>query len=198
MEDDHIPDRLYDRLFRPWALPASVWPLCKEDWQRVYAVCAHPWAGDVLDVGSGDGTLAALVCSRNPLVGRMTCVEPDGAQRARGLLRWAGWPITWLAELPEAVASPFDGLLCCEVLEHVSRATGIDLLTRAVRLCRPGARVCVTTPDSTGSRAVFPGHRVITGDVHEMLTAAGVNIGERHQIPLVGAPIWQMEVGFVA
>jgi 2-polyprenyl-3-methyl-5-hydroxy-6-metoxy-1,4-benzoquinol methylase len=55
-------------------------------------------------------------------------------------------------------APPFDGLLCAEILEHLTPGDGLDLLTRAAKLCKPGAMLCVTVPIEGGTRAVYPGH----------------------------------------
>jgi SAM-dependent methyltransferase len=159
MADNYVPDRLYDRLFRPWKLPIEDRALCVEDWWRVAYVCAVPHAGSMVDIGSGDGTLAAMVCSRRPDVTHMLCVEPDDRQAALIGERWKGWPIWQVVahtlEIPDA---RHDGVLLCEVLEYCTLADGVALLAEAARIVRPGGRLTVTVPDPQGSRAIYPGH----------------------------------------
>jgi 2-polyprenyl-3-methyl-5-hydroxy-6-metoxy-1,4-benzoquinol methylase len=160
-EPDYLPDHLYARLFQPWTLPESEWPLCKEDWARVDAITALPWRGHILDMGAGDCTLAAMVCSRNPLVKYIRCVEPDQAQlkRAFDLWCWNGiYPQFNLCDDIGSGKAVYDGALCCEVLEHLTPETGLALLKQIRAACKPGAMVCVTVPDEHGSRATYPGH----------------------------------------
>jgi 2-polyprenyl-3-methyl-5-hydroxy-6-metoxy-1,4-benzoquinol methylase len=155
---DYIPDHLYARLFQPWTLPAAEWPLAQEDWTRVRRIVDLPWKGQVLDVGSGDGTLGAMVCSHNPAVTALHAYEPDAAQVARARERWAGWPITAIEALDTQADASYDGALCCEVLEHLHEAEGIALLKTIRRLLKPGALFCATVPLNIGPRALYPGH----------------------------------------
>lgn len=156
---DYVHDRLYARLFQPWTLPESEWPLCKEDWARVDAICDLPWQGRLLDFGSGDGTLAAMVCSRNPRVEFVACVEQDIDQRIVIQGRWTQnrWPMMGYLTTPKPEAQ-FDGALCCEVLEHLTPQDTYTVLCNIKRVLKPGAMLCVTVPTSHGSRAAYPGH----------------------------------------
>jgi cyclopropane fatty-acyl-phospholipid synthase-like methyltransferase len=158
MASDYVPDHLFARLFQPWTLPESEWTLCKEDWARVDAICALPWKGRVLDVGSGDGTLAAMVCSRNPLVENIDCLEPDRKQWDKLDDNWGTWPLTILEDFDPFQEYLYDSALCCEVLEHLTPEAGLALLKQIKTACKPGAMVCVTVPCCDGSRAHYPGH----------------------------------------
>jgi 2-polyprenyl-3-methyl-5-hydroxy-6-metoxy-1,4-benzoquinol methylase len=156
---DYAPDHLYERLFQPWTLPESEWPLCKEDWARVDAVTRLPWKGHLLDFGAGDGTLAAMVCSRNPLVRRIHCYEADEERIGRAQSLWDNeteWPLDF--DLPPITVGHFDGALCCEVLEHLKKKDARDVLSEIHSAMKPGAMLCVTVPKAGGSREKYPGH----------------------------------------
>jgi phospholipid N-methyltransferase len=192
---EYVRDNLYARLFVPWTLPESEWPLCQQDWERVTAITALPWAGSILDVGSGDGTLAAMVCSRNPRVSRMTCIEPDRDQVERIEEYWKDhwWPMIVGGTFDHAErGKPYDGATCCEVLEHLPAEEGAALLSRLHGLLKPGAMCCVTVPYYKGSRADYPGHlrKYKKGQLTDELRAAGF----RHVfIEDIGfPPIWIM------
>ena len=162
MSAEYVPDRLYARLMQPWTLPESEWPECKEDWSRVDAVCALPWRGTIIDFGSGDGTLAAMVCSRNPSVVRVWGVEQDDEQSKLAASLWTrpGWPVFCgcIATPSDSPQSSYDGALCCEVLEHLTPEEGRKVLCDLKRVMRPGAMLCVTVPKPDGTRWVYPGH----------------------------------------
>ena len=188
-------DHLYERLFQPWALPEAEWPLAREDWQRVEAVCALPWQGRVLDIGSGDGTLGALVASRNPLVTQLWGVEPDPDQVAQADRLWHGWPASWGSSWPPDVMPRFDGALVAEVLEHLTPEDGLSLLRRVKAACRPGALVVVTVPNVGGSRADYPGHLrwFSSVDLDQLLQEAGFPLAAHSTIAATN-PIWLMAV----
>lgn len=198
MSGDYVPDRLYARLYQPWTLPESEWPLAKEDWDRVMAITALPWHGRVLDVGSGDGTLSALLCSRNPKVSDVACFEPDIAQGNRMLEFW-GWRWKKLGrydEFPHDYPGPFDCALCAEVLEHLTPEDGAALLKQIRGVMQPGGMLVVTTPIPGGSRAVYPGHINVMGypRLRSMLHAAGFDARESEYIPARGDAIWLLVV----
>ena len=153
---NYVRDHLYERLFQPWKLTADEWPLCKEDWKRVDAIAALPWKGDVLDFGAGDGTLAALVQSRNVDINHMCCVEQDTVQHSVAEKRWADWFLDYRLSIHDDQL--FDGALCCEVLEHLTPDEGHAILSKIRDSMKPGAMLCVTVPYEGGSRAEYPGH----------------------------------------
>lgn len=152
---EYVPDRLYERLFQPWRFRAPDWPLCQEDWTRVDTITRFPWCGSLVDFGSGDGTLAAMVCSRNPLVYRVELVEQDASQTMKALHRWKEWP---LYEAHNWTTLDYDGALCCEVLEHLTPEEGERVLLDIKRALKPGAMICATVPCAGGSRDMYPGH----------------------------------------
>lgn len=160
---EYVPDRLYERLFQPWTLPESEWPLCQEDWARVDAITSLNWAGHLVDFGAGDGTLAAMVCSRNPLVKSVFAIEQDPSQVLKGSGKWSvpppplEWPIYWANSFPIDDVE-FDGALCCEVLEHLTHEDGVKTLIRLRMSMVKDALLCVTVPDMRGTRAEYPGH----------------------------------------
>ena len=188
-DSDYVADRLYQRLFQPFSLPSSDHRLCREDWTRVDAICALPWRGRVLDIGAGDGTLGALVCSRNQAVTDMVAVEPDRDQNNKARRLWSAWPITRGATWPDG---KFDGALCCEVLEHLTPDEAVSTLNRIHERLVPGALCCVTVPHPSGSRADFPGHVNLmnTEALTQALDDAGFDVGT---VTTIGHPaIWIM------
>jgi 2-polyprenyl-3-methyl-5-hydroxy-6-metoxy-1,4-benzoquinol methylase len=190
---EYVPDKLYQRLFQPATLPAPDWALAREDWARVDAISWLPWKGSLLDFGSGDGTLAAMVCSRNPLVYRVELVEQDAAQTAKALLRWKDWP---LHETHNWTTLEYDGALCCEVLEHLTPDAGHQVLCDIKRVLKPGAMLCVTVPNVAGPRATYPGH-IREFDISQFartVADAGFTIEDGDAIGGKIIPVWFMAV----
>ena len=157
MSPEYVPDRLYARLFQPWKLPEAEWPLCRDDWRRVNAITSLPWRGTILDFGSGDGTLGAMVCSHNPKVKCVRGVEQDLKQIQRARMLWNGWRVDYDTALNPKMNS-YDGVLCCEVLEHLTPEAGDKVLGDLKRAMKKDAMICVTVPHPTGPRAEYPGH----------------------------------------
>lgn len=188
---EYVPDRLYERLFQPWTLPESEWPLCREDWARVDAITRLPWWGTLLDFGAGDGTLAAMVCSRNRAVDRVYCVEQDEAQLDKQVVLWGEWPLRQKRPSYLASCEPHDGALCCEVLEHMTQEEGHQVLCDIKRVLKPGAILCVTVPEYRGSRAEYPGHirKFSIGELSDDLLRAGFKTMDEERIT---GDIWLM------
>jgi 2-polyprenyl-3-methyl-5-hydroxy-6-metoxy-1,4-benzoquinol methylase len=188
---EYVPDHLYERLFTPWVLPESEWPLCKEDWARVDAVTALPWTGWVLDFGSGDGTLAAMVRARNPLVSGVQLVEKDDEQRVLAYNRWLDW-VCNKTEPPHE----YDGALCCEVLEHMTPEEGHQVLCNIKRVLKPGGMLCVTVPNQAGPRATYPGHirEFTVAELARTITDAGFTVKDGDAIGGKIIPVWFMAV----
>lgn len=101
-------------------------------------------AGDALDLGCGDGRLAAaLRCER------LTLADVSAVALARARERHPGSDVVELepdGPLPLG-DNVFDLVLCAETLEHV-RDTQL-LLSEARRVLRPGGKLAVTTPART-------------------------------------------------
>lgn len=188
---DYVPDHLYERLFQPWKLSAVELPLCKEDWQRVDAITALPWAGMLMDFGAGDGALAAMVMSRNPAVKTVWAVERDKSQWRRIYKRWEDWRIY----VTDAIyGRAYDGVLCCEVLEHLSAEDGHDALCRIREAMKPGGMLCVTVPHAAGPRATYPGHvrQFTASELKHTLNAAGFVVDDGDTIGGKDVPVWLM------
>lgn len=203
MADNYVPDKLWARLFQPWTLPESEWTLAREDWTRVDVIAGLPWHGALLDFGAGDGTLAAMVCSRNPAVSRVFCVEQDARQREK-IQAWAehAWPMTSAGAMPPpCFDGKFDGALVCEVLEHLTPEAGLDVLRQIRAVLSPGAMLCVTVPYPGGSRQDFPGHirKLYGDDLKRDLDAAGFKLSMMRFIDDDHLrPIWLMAVAHAA
>ena len=185
-----VPDRLFSRLFQPWTLPESEWPLCKEDWSRVDAICDLPWTGRVLDFGSGDGTLAAMVCARNPLVMFVDGIDTYPNYRAR--TQWAKSRMLGRWSRIPALRAHYDCALCCEVLEHLTPEEGHAALVAIKAVLKPKGFLCVTVPYRGGSRAIYPGHIRTFSKTSLMndVRAAGFRGVSEYTIAPYAYPIW--------
>lgn len=195
---ESVPDRLYERLFTPRALPQEDWPLCREDWARVEFVSGLAWRGQILDVGSGDGTLGAMVAARNPLVRYVRGVETHLGSIKKAQHLWADQTMTASADWPDGPL--FHGALCCEVLEHLSVADGDALLKRIKSQMLPGAMVLVTVPHEYGSRASYTGH-VTRYDAVSLwchMKEAGLPIKHSGEIasPVTGHAVWLYAIAY--
>ena len=193
---EYVPDHLYERLFQPWTLPESEWPLCKEDWARVDAITALPWGYSVFDVGGGDGTLAALLTSRCP-GSHVWCYDPDESQIQKARERWIDWPITFTHQpIPDCFEGKFSGALCCEVLEHMTPEEGHKVLCDIKRVLKAGAMLCVTVPNQAGPRAAYPGHvrEFTVAELARTVADAGFTITDGDAIGGKIIPVWFMAV----
>jgi ubiquinone/menaquinone biosynthesis C-methylase UbiE len=98
-------------------------------------------AGHALDLGGGDGRLAALLDAHEVTLADVSSVALDRARRrlpeARVVKHEAG------ASLPLDDSS-FDLVLCANVLAHVHDLQ--LLLSEARRVLRPGGRLAIVTP----------------------------------------------------
>lgn len=192
---EYVPDKMYYRLFCPWFLPESERHLGKEDWARVDAICDLPWKGELLDFGAGDGTLGAMVCSRNPDVTHIDQVESDPWQLAEAARLWAEWPLTGHVLIPDGKL--YDGALCCEVLEHLTPEDGHKVLCDIKARLKPGALLCVTVPAEGRSREKYPGHIRSFGAwtlINAVKDAGFTLTGESRVVPEIPDTIWLMAV----
>lgn len=96
----------------------------------------------VLDVGCGDGILAAELVEAG--VSRVVALDSDAAVLARAQARHHGLPIEWMHgdifNLPAPVEVLFDAVFSVATLHHFDAAAG---LTRFAELTRPGGVVGV-------------------------------------------------------
>lgn len=100
-----------------------------------------PPGGRLLDFGAGSGTITRLVAAAIPGgAGRITCIEPDPALRAR--LAESGFAIA--ASMEESGQGSFDFAYTLNVLEHIENdGAAIRQLRDALR---PGARLFIYVP----------------------------------------------------
>src|SRR5262252_3848903 len=106
-----------------------------------------PRAGQVLDVGCGDGAFLDVAAAAGV---RAVGVERDAAaaaaSRARGHEVLAGDAFAVLAELCAAGAR-FDGAVLAHVIEHFDGDAAVQLLQAIAAVLTPGAPLLVATPD---------------------------------------------------
>lgn len=132
-------------------------------------------AGDpVLDVGAGDGWLAAAL--RQELGAVITCWDVHFTEE--DLHRLASLGLQATRELPPG---PFQHALLCDVLEHVEDDAGF--LARVVERVRPGGRVVVTVPAwpalfSTHDQALHHHRRYTPAGLRALLQGAGLVVDE--------------------
>jgi SAM-dependent methyltransferase len=144
-------DHLYDRLFRPDAVPEPFRHLCDDDKARVHKIASFRWMGTVLDAGCGDGTLLAQTWAKSSRMTDGLGIEIDPTSLAEAKSFWPKAPIQWvqhdLSKPWPIGAESCQGALCCEVLEHVDAKTGTFILQNIRRVLRPKSLVCVTVPN---------------------------------------------------
>jgi ArsR family transcriptional regulator len=121
--------------------PGRTW----EATARAFLGLVH--AGDVLDAGSGDGTIAQLLAPRARSV---TCLDSSEKMLTAARVRLAGAPNVRLARgdlqaIPAAAAS-FDHVLLFNVLTHVG--TPARALAEVTRVLRPGGELTLVTLDT--------------------------------------------------
>ncbi len=136
--------------------------------------------GDVLDIGSGDGTIAQLVASRARTI---TCLDRSEKMIAAARDRLAPhahakFAVADAEELPFAKES-FDEVLLFNVLTHAASPTKV--LAESARVVRPGGALVVVTLDHHDSEEITrPYHHLNTGFspamLKKLLTKAGLGV----------------------
>jgi len=134
------PDAVAGQMERHYS-PGRTW----EATARAFLGLVH--AGDVLDAGSGDGTIAQLLAPRARSV---TCLDSSEKMLTAARVRLAGAPNVRLARgdlqaIPAAAAS-FDHVLLFNVLTHVG--TPARALAEVTRVLRPGGELTLVTLDT--------------------------------------------------
>lgn len=116
-------------------------------------------AGEILDLGCGDGALAGVLSRelRRPIVGADTserglalAEEMFAKKGLRGEFRLIGGYDTGLA------SDRFSVVVCSEVIEHVDKPRA--MLDEVYRLLAPGGRLVITTPIRFSELPVDPMH----------------------------------------
>lgn len=141
--------------------------------------------GDVLDVGSGDGTAASVVA---PYCRTLTCVDTDARAIAAARDRLGRYPHA-RAEQADVhalpfVADAFDDVLMLHTLTFAERPE--DALAECARVLRPGGRIVVLCLDrhEPGALTAQYGLRHPGFDpeqVRELLSAANLSV-ERAEV----------------
>lgn len=135
--------------------------------------------GDLLDAGSGDGTIAQLLAPRARSV---TCLDRSEKMLAAARARLAGLPVRFvrgdLHAMPAADAS-FDQVLLFNVLTHAAAPPRV--LAEAVRVLRPGGTLALVTLDAHphGDLTAAYGHvhpGFPAAGLRRMLTRAGLSV----------------------
>lgn len=156
--------------------------LCRSaPWQAVAGRFVLPWAlrgatlkGDILEVGGGDGTMAAALLESSPEARvTLTDFDPVMIERAGARLHRFGARAEIahadVTALPFADAS-FDAALSFIMLHHVGRWE--DALPELVRVLRPGGRLFVY--DLLDS--------AVTRLVHAITKSGGVRLIRRKEL----------------
>lgn len=94
----------------------------------------------LLEVGCGSGTLGKIVMDRNDISYRGFDISPAGIEKAK-TLNTRGTFFVGSAVDPAVYDCEYDGILSCEVLEHVKDDRG------AISFWRKGTRVVCSVPN---------------------------------------------------
>lgn len=135
-------------------------------------------AGDVLDVGAGDGVTADLLAPRSK---SFTCLDRsekmlDAARRRLARAKNVRFQLGDMHELPFEACS-FDHVLLFNVLTYAHAPA--RALSEAARALRPGGAVSIITLDRHGHREVTEGFKHVNEgfaprELARMLEAAGL------------------------
>ena len=98
---------------------------------------------NVLDIGCGDGELMKLIVSRRSLYSVGVDIFEPYLRNCKKLGSHSDLIRADIRELPIKPKS-FDVVLCVEVLEHLDKAEGMQLLTAMEKIAR--TKVIITTP----------------------------------------------------
>jgi SAM-dependent methyltransferase len=162
----------------------------------------EPLLGDeILEVGAGLGAIAVKIASRRPSA-TVAAIEPATnvfdtlVDRSRGVTNLSVSQITSNDLAAQTDHPTFDSVLYVNVLEHIEHDD--DEISTAVRLLRPGGRLCIfvpAMPSLYGSLDYKSGHfrRYDAASLEAMLDRAGlVDVDVRYFDLLGVAPYWLM------
>jgi SAM-dependent methyltransferase len=129
------------------------------------------FSGRVLDLGCGTGAVVNFV----PANARYLGIDPDA--RARGALIDRYPHASCLPSIAHVApdVEPFDALISYHAIEHMHDPVGT--LHAALALCRPGARVVISTPDfdSPAARKYGSRYRLLHDHTHiSLFSLAGL------------------------
>jgi ubiquinone/menaquinone biosynthesis C-methylase UbiE len=118
----------------------------------------------LLQIGCGDGGLAAALAAKTGLTGRAVAVDPSpdavaaaqrAAEEAGVLVEVATAP---LAQLPFDESS-FDAVVLLDILRPLAPESRPPVLNEATRVVRPGGRVILVEPAPRGGLGALVGPR---------------------------------------
>jgi SAM-dependent methyltransferase len=154
------------------------------------------WIGDaVIEIGSGIGNLSQFLVTRP----RVVLTDTEAAYRAylehrfRALTHVRVRSLT-LPEIPaELRATPFDSVVCLNVLEHIERDR--DALEGMRDLLRPGGTVVLLVPAVPGlygalDRALGHYRRYTPAALRRLFDDAGLATRHLEYFNLAGMPAW--------
>lgn len=133
------------------SIPERVWRTLhgNHDRQRQRAILSYPWAGRVLEIGSGRGFVSCLI-ARAHAPGMLMGLEPVPRYLAqsRELVARNGidgfMPVVGIGEQLPFKDGAFDWILVSEVLEHVEHPARI--MREVARALKPDGSAVLTVP----------------------------------------------------
>jgi SAM-dependent methyltransferase len=159
---------------------------------------AQPYLGErVLDAGAGTGTFTEAVADNRELV---VAMEPEERFAARLEQRFAGRPNVLvlrfdIGELAhdDRVPSPFDSIICFNVLEHV--ADDAEAVASFGRVLAPGGHLLLLVPAHPSlfgsiDRTVGHERRYRKHGVRQLLETNGLEVVDLRLVNPLGALGW--------
>lgn len=148
---------------------------------EVAAQLLSPQDGEaVLDYGTGDGYLVALLAGRQPRA-RYMAFEPVAEMRAQARVLWsrAGIEPALYAQREAMRGLAVDKLACMEVMEHLDEPLLAQAFADFRSLLAPGGLLMLSVPIETGATALAKngvrtllGQRFVNGSLGNVLNAA--------------------------
>lgn len=156
----------------------------------------------LLEIGCGDGALAALSASNGALVIGLDPVRLGltyAAQATQSGKRFPPGHNSWILgsglQLP-FLDQAFDQILLAEVLEHIPEP--LTLLREAFRVLTPGGRLVLSTPHRLSEKPLDPEHvrEYFPEELTQLLAEAGfsVDILDRAN-PIALHDLFQLKIG---
>jgi SAM-dependent methyltransferase len=116
---------------------------CNVKYQSKYAALFAP-GESVLDLGCGTGTFLSLLKKRQAHgTGVDSFPEAVAVCRERGLEVIDSDLFAFLSTTDRT----FDGVFCCQIIEHLQPQDAIRFVREIFRILRPGGRCIIITPD---------------------------------------------------
>lgn len=156
----------------------------------------RPWLGTrVLEIGSGIGTLSAMLVDR----ARLVLTDTRAEYLAQLRRRFGGRPNISVARLhlpddgADVAKERFDTVICLNVLEHV--ADDIRSLAAIRNLLQPGGRLVLLVPAlralyGTLDRALGHYRRYARAELEAKFAQTGFRVAHIEYFNLAGVPGW--------